>query len=257
MRYNVAEVMDIVKYVLGKHADGVYLDNGDLEGDYDGDLYSDRDFSEAIYQSGMGYDTAHGVSRFVIIPDKTDYVIKLPITGIYERLWDEETDSYKEPTLVAYANEECDDPTRNEIDIYENASKIGKQILLKNIYVGDYNGIPVYIQKKIDETFNNSSSSCRDLSFEERTLIRNTLKNSYLNSKDFDGNDECTYCPPCHSEFLFDVIKFYGQKKAEEMIRLMREIDDLHGGNIGYVNGRPVVIDYGDFAGEEYLWLWL
>lgn len=248
MKYNVNEIMDLVKEVLGEDADGIYLNQNDFD-DGENNLYSTEDGSYVISEWSINYCTRHGLSRFVIIPDEGDYVIKLPITGIYDFVdsEDEEGDWIREMRIVAKADDTCDDPTEDEICFYNNASKAIKQVLLPNIFIGAYNGIPVYIQRKITETYDSSKNSYRPLSLDEHVLIKRTMTKA-------TKIDDCY--PPCPDAFTLDIINFYGAKKAESMLKFLYERNDLHGGNIGYIDGRPVVFDYGGFNGEDYLWIW-
>lgn len=254
MVYNKSEVMDFVKRALGKNADGVYLSQRELNDGWEDSLYSDEDCSYAVNEWGADYESSRGISRFVIIPNDKNYVIKLPITGIYEEVFSNEDENENEDEeeeyktrVIAKANEECDDPSADEISIYKFASKLEKQILLQTIYVGDYNGIPVYVQQKITETLGHSDHDNDDISEDSRKIIRDTIRKA-------TNGEWCS--TPCPEMFVLDIINFYGIKKAQAMLKFLYTLDDLHSNNVGYIANRPVVVDYGGFAGSSYLWIW-
>lgn len=248
MKYDKNEILEFVMGVLGENADGIYIDNEEVQNgcDDENSLYTAKDGSSAILSFGDDYREFHGLTRVVISPDNKDYIIKMPITGVYEF-------SKGEFKIVAKFTEDCENPSDYERTYYEELSKEEKQIFLPLIYVADYNGIPVYIQKKIDV-------SLSDRECEEEALygyVKELTKENYQEIKEVLKSSVGFSYVDFPERFAYDVIQFYGKRKAETFFRKLFEIDDLHEGNVGYINRRPVVFDYGGYSGKESSWCWL
>ena len=61
-------------------------------------------------------------------------------------------------------------------------------------------------------------------------------------------------CSKAHIEnlparWLCDALEYYGLKKVEKLLTFIydEDIDDLHSSNLGYKDGRPVIIDYAGY----------
>ena len=50
----------------------------------------------------------------------------------------------------------------------------------------------------------------------------------------------------CDENWLADVLAYFGEKIFNKLIEFIQymEINDLHNGNIGYINLKPVLMDY-------------
>ena len=46
-----------------------------------------------------------------------------------------------------------------------------------------------------------------------------------------------------------DAINWYGENEIEKLLKFINDekINDLHSGNLGYLNDRPVIVDYAGY----------
>ena len=212
----------------------------------------------------------HGASRITFIPYDEEFVIKMPITAV----WDWKVTMTHEPTekdLTAitsewssdfnedYYTEElgyevigrefCCHCERTEFDLMDSENALRDEaeeiceaaasILLPNEYVGDYNGIPVWIQRRIKCTQDNAMNWC-GLGEEEYNSIARVS--------------------PTHvfaDPFTYALIQEYGEDEAAAIIETIKQlgIDDLHSGNIGFLStGEAVCFDYAGYN-ENDIWV--
>lgn len=191
------------------------------------------------------YTYAYGASKFVIIPNKENYVIKIPFTGSFQH-----TGSYCEnegSLRVVYhpghdtyndfegaISENCDwDYCAVERERY-NKSKIVNlnQCFAEIDLVGYVNEYPIYIQEKATTLEN---APIRSYSKEE-TQKTKKLVSHHLNSIDYD--------------WLTDFRLYHGESKLIKFLTFIHDEewdDDLRSCNIGYIRKRPILIDYSGF----------
>ena len=180
-------------------------------------------FEDAVTNCYNNFYLSHGVNKGVIIFDDLNYVVKIPFE--YDRV---------------------DDFCSREVEIYNNALMIEKHNWKYRKGISHYfapceeltliNGIPIYIMEKAE--VNSCECSERVNSFWDSE--KSNKYNKY-NSYYFDGFNEDDYRtivgifqPYCSDEELNRIVTFcqdYG-------------IFDIHSGNIGFINGMPVIIDY-------------
>lgn len=84
------------------------------------------------------------------------------------------------------------------------------------------------------------------LETEEKNFPSKRTKDSVERAKQICSEK---YCTCFNSNWLGDIISYYGEKMCSELLTFceVENIDDLHNENIGYVDNRPVIIDYGNF----------
>ena len=101
------------------------------------------------------YSYAHGASKFVLIPKNEDYVIKIPYTGSYECISEDDTDSThyhpKEFQYWAYyGSDDEDNPwdyCAGEVKRYATAKDLGfSMFFAETRLLGYINNYPIYIQ---------------------------------------------------------------------------------------------------------------
>lgn len=195
------------------------------------------DFIDALNSKNICAEVFAGVSKMVIIPEESDFVIKIPFDGQYDYECHEEDDSIECKTWYPFIHagwkfhtsdwDYCD----AEVAIYEKAAtyKI-EEFFLENIQVEEILGRPIYIQKKA-VSINEGGNSGKEASPE--------AKENYC------------YCRPEYEymdrDWVEAAIDYYG---LDDVIKLKNFIDeyqlrDFHSGNLGYTsNGKPVIIDY-------------
>lgn len=272
------DVYSILTEVLGEDATGIYIPVVDSHREAYSTI-TETGYGREIEETD-DVTIQYGASRFVIIPCDLPYVIKLSITALYdtqvtmrrEPLDDEEkavTDHfwlteynslvetgaindegweeisrrflcYKQHTdydLMEYENELCYEA---ETDYPECAD-----MLLENTWVGEYNGIPVWIQRKVEGTQSEIGNYSQFLSAsqEEKEVVYKSY--DILWSGDLDN------------DFILAILRKYGPDVTEEAMRMMNALglSDLHSSNVGYLrDGSPVLLDYGGYSDHE-LWI--
>lgn len=184
-----------------------------------------------------------GASKGVFIPCGGNYVIKTPFLGYLDNWdeYDEELDDYFErqgftefegaylPKEKCYSNNYCE----SEMQYYECAEMQGiSDFFPETRYLGEYEGIPFYIQ--------------------ERATIIGGLGNSKPseNSKSL-AKEVCEQENfSCFNETWFgSALDYYGAERLALLVGFLKEyhLRDFHNGNIGYIGDRPVIIDFSDF----------
>lgn len=303
--YDKESIMRTILDVMGKNFNEVLINYWTvIEGDEEEPFATDDCFCNFVYEDDNclvdtpygSCETAAGATRFVIIPEDADFVIKLPITGIYEEALQsfqrevhnycyandvefefkddcehivildncgDETDDQVLETIermidrlhdredyeiVAHSTEDSLSPFEEEDYLYNSADDDIKTFILPNIYIGDLNGVPVYIQQKAETL---DFIGRRPVSKEEKISLN--FNRVMINSSK-DKVDEW-YCP-VNDEFACDLIKFYGEELATKMIAFLRERNDMHSANVGYIEKKPVLIDYGGFTKTDDYFDW-
>lgn len=235
------EVYSILREILGRDATGIYIPMVAPHGE----AYS------TVTKEGYGREIEetddvtiqYGASRFVIIPYDLPYVIKLPITAVYD------TRSFGgEKQFYCYKRHSGYDLMEHENELYYQAEAEYPEcadMLLENAWIGKYNGISVWIQDKVEGTQNQLGdySRFRTASQEEKQEV--------YNSHDILWGDDID------NDFILIILRKYGAKITQKAMKMINELglSDLHGGNIGYLSdGSPVLFDYGGYS-ECDLWI--
>ena len=191
-------------------------------------------------------DWAWGATKLVIIPQKGDFVIKIPFEGQEVELWpiDEETgeENYDaEPEWgidrFMYAQNDTHwDYCLTEVERYSLAREFGfERFFLETFCIGYVKGHPIYVQEKIEEIGPVSDSR------KSKTSSKEAKEKAH----------ECGYYPDVHFDWLAAVVDILDEDQAlADFLQFLDENDidnDLHSGNIGYKNGFPVLMDYAGF----------
>jgi hypothetical protein len=198
------------------------------------------------------YDS--GISKGVLIFDSLDYVIKIPFyaEGFEgdQIDYDEENDEpifeddytseypFQGVEVEGFIKENEWDYCETEVLRYEVAKRNSMEDHFAKTYlIGFAIGWPIYAQVRACMFRSEASYSTRskkNYTEEERETARKIRdeKKFYL--------DE---------EWLMDFIAFWGEERMLAFIKFCEEwfIDDLHGGNLGYVNGIPCLVDYSSY----------
>lgn len=258
------KVWAILQDCLGKDTTGIYTTYSCQEGYTDMEFYSNllednSDYGDPVYEP-MGMQLSAGASRIAIIPDHEEFVIKLPIMYICDtdvclqkdgneihtmesdcEVYQYKTEGYTEVNRrVVILSYPCEDGNlmEKENNFYEEASSELKEVLLPNIYIGDYCGIPIYIQKKAtSKRFLNPSSDLDSINLRRKFQMATGSK--------------------LPSEFIITIIDTFGFNNAAALAEEIEflGITDIHGGNVATLeDGFPVIFDY---AGYEFDEIWM
>lgn len=181
------------------------------------------------------WESDEGATKFVIVPRNENYVIKIPFTHYYEG----DIDDYAELQFSDYGRslkpgDYCD----IEVERYKVFKKYGlEKFFAETQFLGSYHDFDFYIQQKV--TPHNRNSHKKQHSKE----TENSAKRLRF------AADE-TF----NLEWLMNAIDYYGEDEVEELVDFLGDnnyLSDYHGGNLGYIEDRPVILDYSGFE-ESY-----
>jgi hypothetical protein len=173
----------------------------------------------------------NGATKIVLFPHNSNYVVKIPFSHDSYGSYDED----EKPDLFYGAGEPNGwDYCRAEVILYEKAQEANiEECFLKTELLGYVSNHPIYIQEEVEMFFSRNDKSPKDWSSEQEV---------------------CNYCQShnywCfNSYWIDDFLKFYGEKMFDLLSKFLRDncIHDLHSGNLGYINDRPVIVDYGSY----------
>lgn len=249
MTYSKEKILSIVQDFLGNNPTGVYAPSSDYEyGISDLPAVSKLNFDDVWTIEGInGFDIYRGATKVVISPYKSDYVIKLNITGTYLTEDECKEVGLEYPYIDRVSKQDILD---EEIALYENVGDELKAFIKPNIFIGRYNGIPVYIQEKVFTTYEYTEWTISQ-KFRQQTPRHKQLTNR-LAEKTIPAGWRSKIFPEA---FISDMILAYGVMYAWKILTQISEagISDLNYGNFGYdKNGLPCLIDIGDFCEEEF-----
>lgn len=209
------------------------------------DEYDDEepDWNEHIEEHCGACDYATGASKIVLFyEDIENWVVKLPFFGDYYESTGEYTNYCKANKYLPI----CSDNDYCEAEAYltDKAIEYGVgDMFAKTYYLGNLNGVPVYVSEKIEETV---ASGRGNYNYFRINSAKETQELFNFYSYELD---EAGFSPYNESTLRFFVDQ-YGQKKTEKMIQFIMDyqIDDLHSANIGFDKcGKIKIIDYSGF----------
>lgn len=222
MDFSLSTVEDLIETLLNETEFGTVLDfyRGEME-------YRDSWLNEI--EDEFGIEVSRGETKLVVFsPALNDWVLKIPCLSYY---------------LGAEV-----DFCKIEVLNYEKAEKAHlEKFFVPTRFVGEFFGIPVYAQKKVE---------CEECTVSEsfyEWAERNTDKNDYDDEEVFYDVVYSRSMNMCLSEILTALYETEENVSGEEIDELFRfclrnEINDLHSGNWGYTEERfPVCVDYSGF----------
>ena len=200
------------------------------------DENDEADFYPAVVQPfsekyKKPFDYATGATKGVLIFEQLEFVIKIPFCRNSE-----DYDDYYE-CCNYFTGADTDngwDYCEAEADKYQRAEEEGVSMCFaKTEKIGEIGGYPIYMQelasiyKNVDYQSSHTEEDSRQV-------------NSICDSNNF-------YI--FNIEWLSDAFHFYGEKIFHKLLEFIRTvgINDLHDGNIGYIENRPVLVDYSSF----------
>lgn len=171
-----------------------------------------------------------GASKICLISDNCDYVIKFNTNE------EEFQDSFTKNEVL------------REVDIYNRACESNLEMFFpETLYFIKHNEICFILQKKIDY----SVSSC---SFYVREKIyKQIAKTVSYKIRDKAINAILIKNLPCERMvdeiWISTIISLYGKKKCKQLCDFIQKnkINDLHHSNIGYLNHKPVILDFSGY----------
>lgn len=153
--------------------------------------------------------------------------------------------NYEDTVLKFDLYEVEDDYCEAEVRHYKKAKVCGlDDIFTKTVYIGTINGIDVYACERVSETSTHYGKVSPQLS-------------RYLKKTTFSEGEDKKYPVGVFRNieyWLKEFVRYYGAKKYFDFVKFIKEegINDLHGGNVGYINDRPVIFDYGGYYEDDH-----
>lgn len=137
-----------------------------------------------------------------------------------------------------------------EIQVYAKAENAGIAFLFPETHqLVVHNGITFVIQEMVDYSCGNIPHT----HWKTYENISRTVKNTYVGKmqKQFDKAGNC-----CHrtvnTTWAKCIISLYGKKVAKTLSNFVmaQGINDLHYDNIGFINRKPVILDFSGYKGN-------
>lgn len=182
-----------------------------------------RSYMYDFLHTHEGYEMHTGATRICVYHKDWDFVLKFD----------------KEYQTTAYCSLECYH--------YEMAKAYRvERVLLPIERVATFdNGLKVYRQAKF-------TTGWHDLSNKDNKALRSAYeqtKHSKTFKKIYKGMHHDT-----HEFWVARVTQLYGKKFMRSLENWISEyeVNDLHTGNIGLLNGVPVLLDYAGYRGSSY-----
>ena len=185
--------------------------------------FHDKDIYHALAEvekiTGELFSIDEGASRTVISHDSWDFVLKV---NTYE---------YEEEDVNA--REECNYTSAKEYEVEDFLLPIKKFYCI--------GPLDFYIQPKITSIYSHIRTSTEKSSWD-------TYRDR-ASEKDFISYVGCLDRMP--NDFLKICLGYYGTEFMERVCKwaTAQKINDLHGSNVGFYHGRPVLFDYAGFFG--------
>lgn len=143
--------------------------------------------------------------------------------------WEEELQEY---TGAVNSNDASDNYCATEEELYQKAKENGvEEFFLETKCIGTYEGIPIYIQPKVESgMYGTGVTPSKD-----SEAIYKAYKETELGVFD--------------NYFGAMIIEFYGEIKSLKLFNFIKEqnINDLHAGNCGFMGNAPVIFDYSGY----------
>lgn len=188
----------------------------------------DTFISSIDYNKVPKFDWETGATKLVLIPLERDYVIKIPFSG-----------EWKYGDFFSFNGAESsnyDDYCEAEMIIYEEAKEQGfEHLFLPLEYLGRMFNYPVYVQQKVE--IYESEGKKKYFSEDSKERYKSSKFGKTL-SLPLDWKYACLE--------EFETIEEFD--RFIEYIRKEGIAIDLHQGNVGYLNKRAIIIDYGGYS---------
>lgn len=186
---------------------------------------------DCLDDMSCGYQSFWGSTKLVLWFNNTDFVIKIPFEGEFHYNGDDEEE------FIPFCGNGCNwDYCAVEETEYQRAceSQI-EQCFAKTSYFCTIDGHPIYKQPYV-EMYNH---------FQEKS--HHTEEDSKKAQELYEKSDGVSGGLP--KGWMADVVNYFGDKIFSRLLEFLStsDINDLHSGNVGYLNGAPVLVDYSGF----------
>ena len=185
-----------------------------------------------------------GMTKLVIVPKETNYVIKIPFTGYYNYSYNEDTNDFDDYALGH--ERECSNCCDQEIALYEDATENLRKILLPVEFVGMIDGLNIYIQEKYKTDFDGYYYQDEAYTLKENSAQKKICSKIKTETK-----------TSLSDVFIGLLIQEYGIKNTTDILEEIEDLEiyDLHGGNYGFArDNRCVIFDYAGYSESYYVY---
>lgn len=191
-----------------------------------------------------------GATKGVLIFDKCDFVIKIPLWGEWyeeEGYYDEDGDyivtaeegiagcSFNGNQVEGFIKEREWDYCETESLRFLKAKEYGlEECFAETIYAKKIKNYPIYIQPKacmFDEYVSSTKKERTEKEYEEVRSVQSAVR---------------FYLP---EEWAMDFIHYFGEQMYACLADFCEDyfVTDLHRGNLGYICGVPCLVDYASY----------
>ena len=188
--------------------------------------FSEEYFPSLLASIPIEVDYATGCTKAVIWTEDMEYVIKIPFVGDEEGVFS-----------GSFYTKEGWDYCAEEVERYKLACRYNlNDFFLETVFVDKINDYPIYAQKRVcifgDQNFYSSHSQ------EQRQSVTSKLRDKKI-------------WVALPIDWLIDAQLYYGEERVDDLLSFLKDFDfqDLHSGNVGYLNGKPIIVDYAGFNG--------
>lgn len=167
-----------------------------------------------------------GISKICLVFTDADFVFK-----------------YSNP----YAFSDGDEAER-EVKNYKRAVELGVEMFFPYTYLyGKIDGINIIYQEKIDYSVDEAWS--RQNVKETRDLIHSISIQDIISTRERFNLKNDSYQRIIDTTWLAFVLALYSTEVINKLINFIQEkqINDLHGGNLGYKNNKPIIFDFSGY----------
>ncbi len=229
------------------------------------------------YEDCFSWQIAMGATKLVLFPPHSNYIVKIPFNCFRMDFCTYENNYYIEHPVPEEEEDTFDYDSQQEIlkDMYNDEdyialkepfvsageainyfrdawdycdtevalSEYAAEYCLDDIFVPtewlfDYNGYPIYIQRKceVESTFEDELQTSYRVSDELKEASKKKLPKS-------------RFTELFGTSWLASALKYYGEEKTQILLQFISDfgLSDLRDENRGILDGRPVLIDYCGF----------
>lgn len=194
---------------------GSFFEKNSFE-DFNDNTYKELEDYFYQYLSDQKYVIFCGVTKFVIVPKYINFVVKIPF-------------------FDANGIDHCKLEANNSFQIEEAELD---EYIAKSCFYKEYNRIPFYVQEKAE---------CDYCSIDDE--MAEIYYSSYEEEFDEYGDFLDYFYNLSDKEKIFPYMSYYWGSAVYKMMNLIDslQINDLHSGNVGFINGNLVLIDYSGY----------
>lgn len=199
---------------------------------------------------------ANGVSKCVFLfDDFPDIVVKIPFTGAGFEDEDNEDEDEEEHDLyedysgasMCCGNHRLErdwDYCEAEEQIYQDAALAGvSDFFAETACIGMIDNHPIYVQERASVYYDHYKSYQALYTSCQITKICLRIASKSGGSLTFED------CWTVNRIWLAEFAKVWGDQAAVKLLNFLKieEVEDLHSENLGFIGGKPVIIDYSSF----------